>query len=113
MDQAPSIDEFEGRKRLIQAKMELHRAEMAVYLHEFTRPFATVSFGVSRAFSNPVVRWLAVGALGYYLVVRRRRRAAEGENWLASIIMPRLRQVLVGIAVKAAFSYVKSSFRLR
>ena len=91
MGEAPPLDELAARKRLVQAKMELHRAEMALYYQQAIAPFQTVRSGFSTLVSHPIVRAVFMGGLGFLFVKGRLRFARKAVGWAAPLVFSRLR----------------------
>lgn len=109
MDKAPPLNELAARKRLIQAKMELHRAEMALFVNDIKNPFQRLRSHVEKAAHSPWL-WLGVlGGVGFLLFRGRKEPARKTAGWLAPIILPRIRNMIVGWGVKTGLGLVKSA----
>ena len=113
MDQAPPLNELAARKRLIQAKMELHRAEMALHYSQIVQPFHSIQSGLGKVLSSPFLRWGLIGGLGFLLVRGRLRFLGKAAKWALPFALPRLRSVALGWAGKMALKWVGSSLRSR
>ena len=95
MDAAPPLDELEARKRLAQAKMELHRAEMALYYQEVTAPLRALRSKITALVSHPAVPIVLVGAVGFFLVRGRQPMVRKVAGWLMPLLLPPLRGLFV------------------
>ncbi len=102
MAASPPIDELEARKRLAQARMEIHRAEMALYWDQITRPLRRAQDGLSTMISNPVFRWAAAGAGGWLLFTGRLRSLGRVAGWALPLVLPRARGFLARQAMTLA-----------
>lgn len=91
MGQAPPLDELAARKRLAQARMELHRAEMALYFRQVTSPARAAEAGWRALAANPIARWGAVAGAAALLFSGRFRRVGKLAGWVAPLVMPRVR----------------------
>ena len=94
MQELPPLDELAARKRLIQIKMELHRAEMALYTHQLLSPLRTAQLRVTSLFSHPITRYVTVGAVGLLVFTRRLKVFRKVGGFVAPLILPFLRRFL-------------------
>ncbi|MFZ4694334.1 MAG: hypothetical protein ACOYMV_04325 [Verrucomicrobiia bacterium] len=94
MGQAPPLDELAARKRLAQARMELHRAEMALYFRQVTSPARAVEAGWHALAANRIVRWTAAAGGAALLFSGRLRRIGKVVGWVAPLVVPRVRGFL-------------------
>ena len=113
MGAAPSIDELEARKRLIQARMDLHRAEMAWHYRQITAPVQSFKAGFTRVMSNPIARWTIMGSLGFFLVTGRLRFVRKAAVWVAPFLLQRVRGLLLGPLTKMGFQLFAASLLRR
>ncbi len=95
MGQAPPLDELAARKRLIQAKMELHRAEMALYYQQTIAPIQMVRSGLSTITTHPLTRIVLMSGLGFFLVRGRFRLTRKAAALVIGLALPQLRTFLV------------------
>jgi hypothetical protein len=102
MGQNPPIDELEARKRLVQAKMELHRAEMALHYNEIMAPIQSVQSNLHRFTGHPIARAAMMGGLGFLLISGRLRMAKRLAGFLVPMLFPSLRRFLMGNAGRLA-----------
>lgn len=102
MGQNPPIDELESRKRLIQAKMELHRAEMFLYYNEVVTPIQNIQSNLQRFTDHPIARFAVMGGLGFLLVSGRLRMVKRLAGFLIPMLFPSMRRFLVGNAGRLA-----------
>jgi hypothetical protein len=94
MDPAPPLDELAARKRLAQARMEIHRAEMALYFRQVTSPARAAEAGWHTLAANPFARWAAAAAAAALLFSGRLRGAGRVAGWVAPFVLPRVRGFL-------------------
>lgn len=94
MGQAPPLDELAARKRLAQARMELHRAEMALYFRQVTSPARAAEAGWLALAANPIARWTAAAGFAALLFSGRLRRVGKVAGWIAPLVVPRVRGFL-------------------
>jgi hypothetical protein len=73
MVESPPLDELAARKRLVQARMELHRAELALYYQEALSPVRKFSAFVSK----PSVKWTAIAAVVGLLMTGSRMKIVQ------------------------------------
>ncbi len=90
-EETPQLDELAARKRLVQAHMELHRAEMALHYQEVTAPFRLAQSKVSWITANPILRWLLIGTTSFVLVSKRTALLRRAASWAIPLLVPRLR----------------------
>ena len=102
MGQNPPIDELQARKRLIQAKMEIHRAEMFLYYNEIMTPIQNVQNNLQRYTNHPIARFAAMGGLGFLLVTGRLRMVKRLAGFLVPMLFPSMRRLLMGGAGRLA-----------
>lgn len=95
MGQAPPLDELAARKRLIQAKMELHRAEMALYYQQTITPIRMMRSGFSTVITHPLTRIALASGLGFFLVRSRFRLTRKAVALVIGLALPQLRTFLV------------------
>lgn len=91
-----SMDELEARKRLIQARMELHRIEMAVYSHQILSPFQTVRHGFEKIAAHPILRWGIIGGFGFLATKLRLRLVGRLAGIAVPLVMGRIRGIVLG-----------------
>ncbi len=108
MDEAPPLDELATRKRLVQAKMELHRAEMALYYHEVTTPIQTVRAGIASVASHPLTRVAVIGGIGFLLFSGRLKFLRKTTGFIAPLVSSKLR----GFLMQQAWNLVSKGFQL-
>ena len=89
-----SLDELEARKRLIQAKMDIHRAEMAVHLHDITEPIRKVQNSVGRITHSPILRWGLISIVGWLAFSGRWRWFTRITAWVSPLALPQAGQFL-------------------
>ena len=95
MGQAPPLDELAARKRLARARMEIHRAEMALYFRQITSPARAAEAGWQGLVANPIARWTAAAGFAVLLFSGRLPRVGRVAGWVAPFVMPRVRGFLV------------------
>ena len=108
MGEAPPLDELAARKRLVQAKMEIHRAEMALYYHEITAPIQTVRSGITSLASHPLAKVAVIGGIGFLLFSGRLKFLRKTTGFVAPLVSSKLR----GFLAKQAWNLVFKGFRL-
>ena len=111
MGEAPPLDELAARKRLVQAKMELHRAEIALYYHHIMAPLKTAQSGISTAsnfLSHPAARMALVGGLGVLLFSGRLKFFRKPAGLIIPFISSRLR----GFLFRRAWDLVLKRFQV-
>jgi hypothetical protein len=102
MGQNPPIDELQSRKRLIQAKMELHRAEMFLYYNEVIAPIQNVQSKLQRFTDHPLARFAVIGGFGFMLVTGRLRMVKRLAGFIVPMLFPSMRRFLMGNAGRLA-----------
>ena len=95
MGASPPLTELSARKRLVQARMEIHRAEMALYFDQMVSPFQRISSRVQAVVGNPIVRVGVVGGLGFLLVSGKLKFLRKVTSWAAPLILPRIRNFVM------------------
>ena len=103
MGQNPPIDELQARKRLIQAKMELHRAEMALYCREVLMPIQAIQTNLQRFTDHPIARIVIMGGLGFLAMSGRARIVRRLSGFIIPMFFPTMRRFLMGNAWRLAF----------
>lgn len=94
MGQAPPLEELAARKRLARARMEIHRAEMALYFRQAISPVRAAEVGWRTLASNTWLRWSATAAAAALLVSGRLRRVGKIAGWVVPFVLPRARGFL-------------------
>ncbi len=97
---SPPLNELSARKRLAQAHMELHRAEMTLHYQQATAPLRLVQSRIHSVTSNPVARWMLLGGMGFMLVSKRTRYLRRATGWLLPFMLPRLRGIFSNRALQ-------------
>ncbi len=94
MGEAPPLEELASRKRLVQAKLDLHRAELALYYSRVTAPLQIMRKG-ARFLTHPAVGLAAVGAVAWLLFSGRLNFLRKPTGLIIPMLLPRLRGLLV------------------
>jgi hypothetical protein len=94
MGQSPPLDELAARKRLVQAKMELHRAEIALYYREVTAPLRIAESSVHTILNHPISRITMIAGAGVLFFSGRLRLFRKTLGFIAPIVLPQLRGFL-------------------
>jgi hypothetical protein len=94
MGKTPSLNELATRKRLLQAHLEIHRSEIALYYHDILSPFERVGSRVTQLASNRWVRWGAIGAFGYLFFARRLGILRKVAGVAMPLLLPRLQGLI-------------------
>jgi len=94
MGETPPLEELASRKRLVQAKLDLHRAELALYYGRITAPLQIMRKG-ARFLTRPAVSLAAVGAVGWLLFSGRLNFLHKTTGFIVPMLLPRLRGLLV------------------
>ena len=113
MDQASSLEELATRKRLIQAKMDIHRAEMAIHYDHLKRPIQSVKSTARTIFSNPWLRWAIFAGLGLFLVKgggRSLRSTVKVTGKMVPFVFPRVRNFLISQATQWGMRWFRKKF---
>jgi hypothetical protein len=100
MVESPPLEELAARKRLVQAHMEIYRAELALYSHQVLTPIDKAV----HLTSNPVTRWSTIlGLAGLYLTGRstwiRSPWVRRGLQFIVPMVSGRLKQFVVSAAL--------------
>lgn len=104
MVESPPLDELAVRKRLVQARMELHRAELALYIDHTLAPIRKAS----ALASQPMVRWGGLAAMAAMVFAGARSnkvRSAGGK--VSSILGGPLRSFITTKVLSFLFSKVR------
>ncbi|MCC7519509.1 MAG: hypothetical protein IT578_10025 [Verrucomicrobiae bacterium] len=74
--------------------MEIHRAEMALYLRQASSPARAVEAGWHALISNVWVRWSTAAGATALLISGRLPRMGRLLGWIAPFVAPRVRGFL-------------------
>lgn len=94
MGQAPPLEELAARKRLARARMEIHRAEIALYFRHAMSPVRVAEAGWRTLTANPWLRWSAAAGAVALAVSGRLRRLGKIAGWIVPFALPRARGFL-------------------
>ena len=109
MGETPPLDELAARKRLVQAKMELHRAEMALYYQQMISPFQKAHDGFERLKHHPIGRVAIAGGLGLLLFMGGRRLGSlkKVAGFVAPMVVPKIRGFIINRAMNWAMAFLR------
>lgn len=117
MRESLPLNELSVRKRLVQARVELHRSEMALYYQYATQPIRAVGSQVNRVMTHPMTRLTLIGGATFLFVSRLRKKsatktsspteAAPNASFASRVIWPRLRTFLVRRLVSYGMGVLK------
>ena len=110
MGQTPPLDELSARKRLVQAKMELHRAEIALYYQEVMMPLRTVQSGFQQFKTHPIYQILTIAGMGFLFFSNRLRSLGKIAGFVIPIAIPQLRRFFTGNLSQVFFKSAQSWF---
>ncbi len=105
MGSSQSLEELALCKRLVQARMDIHRTEMLVYGDQVAAPFRRIGKSVHAVATNPFLQIGLVGSVGFLIVSKRFTFLRKAAGWLVPFILPRLRNFVM--------NRVASSFALK
>lgn len=108
MGQNPPIDELQARKRLIQAKMEIHRAEMFLYYNEITAPIQNIQNNLQRFTDHPMARFAAMSGLGFLLITGRLQMLKRLASFMIPVLFPSIRRFLMSNAGRLALKFFQT-----
>jgi len=99
MGQTPPLDELAQRKRILQLKMDMRRAEMVLYYHEITAPVRFVQEKFQRLKGNPLLVAGAALLSGWLLFSGRMGVLRRAASWVLPVVWPRLRGQFLNVVL--------------
>ncbi len=111
MGAAPLLDGLAVRKRLVLARMELHRAEMAVHVSDLLAPLRPLQTPFAFLARHRAFRWAAVAAVGFLVAARRTHLLRKAAAFVVPLLLSRLRGFIFGRAASLAMGGIRRFWR--